>query len=314
MNINNLLVKLLLASCLFGLSTSVFAQSYWEVEGFGANKSEATKNAKENLAFRVNSNVQAFENTSQEFRLKEEYKDGELIGSDGQLNQTTDITSKITSAPISIKNMEVVTSKCDDSGCTYLFRVNVDVWIEQLSIDIRKQHKLAQQYMSSKGNDWKSAVFTNKAKNLLKSSQQSLLVLSSINNGVAKRFHEQQIVLERNTIERLQNISISIRSASDSYSSKTKAKLARNLATTSQGDIIVYIKGNVRQGKKNNTYIARQDLILKVFEAKNPNVAVSQKVLSEIGKSSSSKKLALDAAHTKITEILNNNSIYTLLN
>ncbi|MEZ9515842.1 hypothetical protein AB4359_03275 [Vibrio splendidus] len=311
---NNLIFKLLFTGCLLFLSTLTFAQSYWEVEGFGKNKSEATINAKESLAFRVNSTVQVSESSSQLYQSTTEIKNGEEIGTRSQLDNVIGTISEITSVPISISNMEVMTSQCDGSGCNYLFRVDVDVWADQLSNDIYKQHQLVQSYISSQEIDWKNFVFTNKAQAMLKSSQQSILVLSSLNNDIAKKFHEQQLLLERNTIERVQNISISIRSASDMYSSQTKAILTKNVGATSQGDIIVYIKGNVRQGKKNNTYIAKQDLILQVFEAKNPNVAVSQKILSEIGKSSTSKEQALDAAHAKITAILKQNSIYTLLN
>ncbi|WP_135454609.1 hypothetical protein [Vibrio echinoideorum] len=314
MNTNNSTLKLLITCCLFFLSNPAFAQSYWEVKGIGENESEATIDAKENLAFRVNSTVKASTFNSQVFQSTIETKNGEEIGTRGKVDSAFGTTSEITSVPISISNMEVMTSQCDASGCNYLFRVNVDVWVDQLSIDINKNHQLAQQYLTSQESDWKGAVFTNKAHTLLKSNRESLLVLSSLDHDVAKKFYGPQLILERNTIDRFQNISISIRSASDMYSSKTKALLTQNIGATSQGDIIVYIKGNVRQGKKNNTYIAKQDLILQVFEARNPNVAVSQKILSEVGKSSISKEQALDAAHTEITKILNKNSIYTLLN
>ncbi|NOI89126.1 hypothetical protein F0235_01570 [Vibrio splendidus] len=314
MKTNNITFKLLITCCFFCLSNPVFAQSYWEVEGIGKNKSEATIDAKENLAFRVNSTVQASENTSMISETTTEIKNGELVGTHDKYGQVISTKSEITSVPISISNMEVMTSQCDVSGCNYLFRVDVDVWVDQLSIDIDKNHQIAQQYLTSQESDWKGAVFTNKAHTLLQSNRESLLVLSSLDHDVAKKFYEPQLVLERNVIKRIQNFSVSIRSASDMYSTQTKALLTQNIGATSQGDIIVYIKGNVRQGKKNNTYIAKQDLILQVFEARNPNVAVSQKVLSEIGKSSTSKEKALDAAHTKITKILNKNSIYTLLN
>lgn len=314
MNTNNITLKLLITCCLFCLLNPAFAQSYWEVEGIGKNKSEATIDAKENLAFRVNSTVKASTFNSQVSQSTIETKNGEEIGTRGKVDSVFGATSEITSVPIRISNMEVITSQCDASGCNYLFRVNVDVWVEQLSIDIDKNHQLAQQYLTSQESDWKGAVFTNKAHTLLKSNKESLLVLSSLDHDVAKKFYGPQLILERNTIDRFKNISISIRSASDMYSSKTKSILARNVATTSQGDIIVYIKGNVRQGKKSNTYRAKQNLILQVFEAKNPNVVVSQNILSEIGESPISKELALDDAHRKITATLNENSIYTLLN
>ncbi|WP_373959265.1 hypothetical protein [Vibrio gigantis] len=310
---NKLVHNVLVAGCVLFLSVPVFSQSYWEVEGVGENKSEATKNAKEELSKRIYSKIE----------LSEEYSDycrgsskdiGGVTESEEECIKKGTIESKISTLPISIRNMDEVTSRCDELGCTYLFRVNVGAWVDYLSIDIDKQHQLAQQYLSSQGSNWKDVVFTHKAHTLLKSNQQSLLVLSSLDHDVAKTLNEPQLVLERNVIKRIQNFSVSIRSASDMYSSQTKSILAKNVATTSEGDIIVYIKGNVRHGKKNNTYKAKQDLILQVFEAKSPNVVVSQSILSEIGESPISKELALDDAHRKITATLNENSIYTLLN
>ncbi|MFA0627765.1 hypothetical protein AB4589_08050 [Vibrio sp. 10N.222.49.A3] len=313
MNTNNIILKMLITCCFFFLLNPAFAQSYWEVEGVGANKSEATRNAKEELSKRIYSKIE----------LSEEYRDycrksirdiGGVTEIDEECTDVDIIESRISTLPISIRNMEEVTSRCDELGCTYLFRVNVGAWVDYLSIDIDKQHQLAQQYLSSQGSNWKDVVFTHKARTLLKSNKQSLLVLSSLDHDVAKTLNEPQLVLERNVIKRIQNFSVSIRSASDMYSSQTKSILARNVATTSEGDIIVYIKGNVRHGKKNNIYKAKQDLILQVFEAKSPNVVVSQNILSEIGESPISKELALDDAHKKITATLNENSIYTLLN
>ncbi|MEZ8802103.1 hypothetical protein AB6D78_13015 [Vibrio splendidus] len=313
MVVNNFISKLLIVVFLFILSNSAFSQSYWEIEGVGVNKSEATKDAKEELSKRVYSKIELSENYS-DYCRKDISNIGGVTEKEEKCTAVDIIESSISTLPISIRNMEVVTSRCDKIGCTYLFRVNIDVWVEQLSSDIDKQHQLAQKYISSHDSDWKTYVFTNKAQALLRNSQQSLLVLSSLNNDVAKTFYKQQIVLERNTIDRVKNTSISIRSASDMYSSQAKSILTQNIGATSRGDIIVYIKGNVRLGKKNNTYLAKQDLILQVFEAKNPNVPVSQKILSEIGKSSTSKEQALDAAHAKLTAILKENSIYTLLN
>lgn len=299
--VTNSIFKPLVFACLVSISVPVLAQPYLYIEGYGKTESQAATDAKQQLALRIYSTVDVSEKNRQ-------------VKNNSDVDSYYSLESNITTLPISVQNMESMKSQCDDFGCNYQFRVNKDIWVDQLSRDINKQHQLVQQYITNQNNDWKSAVFTNKAQSLLNKSHHSILVLSSLNNDAAKIFHKQQIALERNTIDRVQNISISIRSASDMYSSQTKALLTQKIGATSQGDIIIYIKGNVRKGRQNNTYIAKQDLILQVFEARNPNVVVSQKILSEIGQSSTSKEQALDAAHTKITATLNNNSIYTLLN
>ncbi|WP_239928871.1 hypothetical protein [Photobacterium sanguinicancri] len=299
--VTNSIFKPLVIACLVSISVPVLAQPYLYIEGYGKTESQAATDAKQQLALRIYSTVDVSEKNRQ-------------VKNNSDVDSYYSLESNITTLPISVQNMEAMKSQCDDFGCNYQFRVNKDIWVDQLSRDINKQHQLVQQYITYQNNDWKSAVFTNKAQTLLSNSHQSILVLSSLNNDVAETFNEQQIVLERNTIDRVQNISISIRSASDMYSSQLKALLTQKIGAASQGDIIIYVKGNVRKGRQNNTFIAKQDLILQVFEARNPNVVVSQKILSEIGQSSTSKEQALDAAHTKITAQLNKNSIYTLLN
>ncbi|WP_117235356.1 hypothetical protein [Vibrio maerlii] len=310
----NAIFKLLIVTCLFNISCSVLAEPYLYIEGYGKNQSQAERDAKEKLALRMSSTVQVSESSSQTYRETTKIRNGEERESDAQLHNTLDTTSTITSAPINITNMEVVKSDCNGSECYFEFRVNKERWAEQLSRDINQQHRRAQQYTLNQGRDWKSTLSFSEAENLLKKTQQSILVLSSINNDVARAFHDQQVVLESKTIERVKSINISIRSASDMYSQEVNSLLSEKVRATSQGDIIVYIKGHARKGRKNNKYMAEQKLILQVFEARNTNVAVGQKVLSEIGESAISKEEALISAQDKITKILNENSIYTLFN
>ncbi|WP_210447408.1 hypothetical protein [Vibrio crassostreae] len=309
---SNFKLKPLIISCLLSVSYSSFAAPYLYIDGYGENQQQAEKDAKEKLAFQMFSTVEVEETASNKYKTRTEFTNGEKQES-GSHDVTMDTTSKISSIPINISNMELVKSSCDGFECKFEFRIHKDTWSDQLSRDIEQKHQLAKQYTIKQGDDWKSAVSFAEAERLLNKSHQSILVLTSLDNSAARLFHQQQIVLERKTVERIQNIDITIRTASDDYSKQLSALLADKVGFTSQGDIIVYIKGNVRKGRRNNKYIAKQELILKVFEEKNPNVAVSQKILSETGEASSKEK-ALEIAQDKITKIVSENSIYTLFN
>lgn len=282
------------------MSSAVNAESYLYIDGYGETEQQAAIDAKQQLALRIYSKVD----------VKEKNIQSKV---NGDINTSYELQSKITTLPIEIQNMEINSVTCEYSSCQYQFKINRTKWIASLKREVVESHYIVSDYLSAAGLQWRDLKRFETIKTILLKSEQSLIILSSLSADELVLQEDKQATLLRLTTQYENKIQISFRSSSDRFSSEVKSLLSASKAASSTGNITVYIKANMQKGKQGNHYVAKQTVVLQIFEANNLGVVVAQKQLSEMARSPNSIDSALKKARQKIIKTLKTHSIYSLL-
>ena len=285
---------------LLGISHVVVAEPYLTLQGYGNSQHQAEIDAKQQLALRIYSKVDVSEETRQS-------------KVDGKVYSQYEMRSTITSLPIEVQYMEMVSANCDASPCLYQFKIDKTKWIASLKQDVAEYHDIISDYLTVVGKQWRDIKRLEKIQADLLKSEQALIILSSLDAGDIDLYQDKQSRLIRRVARYESGVSIAFRGAADRFSSEVKAALTASRVASAQGDITVYIKTATKKGKQGNQFVAKQTLILQIFEANNPGVVVAQKQLSAIAKSSTSADSAIDMARQNIIKTVTTHSIYSLL-
>jgi hypothetical protein len=282
------------------MSSVVNAESYLYIDGYGETEQQAAIDAKQQLALRIYSKVD----------VKEKNIQSKV---NGDINTSYELQSKITTLPIEIKNMEINSVTCEYSSCQYQFKINRVKWIASLKREVVESHVIVSDYLSTAGLQWRDLKRFETIKKILLKSEHSLIILSSLSADELVLQEDKQATLLRLTTQYENKFQVSFRSSSDRFSSEVKSLLSASKAASSTGNITVYIKANMQKGKQGNHYVAKQTVVLQIFEANNLGVVVAQKQLSEMARSPNSIDSALEKARQKIIKTLKTHSIYSLL-
>ncbi|MCK8044455.1 hypothetical protein MSG37_06130 [Shewanella sp. 1CM18E] len=276
------------------------SDTYLTIKGYGNDQRSAEIDAKQQLALQLYSKVEVTEKSQQE-------KADNIVTSSYSLN------SSINSLPVEISNMELVSQSCEQQPCKYQFRINKTMWGRKLLNDINHNHLLAADLLASQGFSWQDLNRLNKAYNLLFKAQNAITLVPSLIETNLVPLNKTHLSLERTLNNQAQSISVAISSSPDLFASTVKSTLAQSLMVSADAHITLYIKTQTQHGKRGQKFIAKQTLWLQFFEASNPSLAVSQKILTAIGQSPNSAESAQNAAQQKIINTINNKSIFTLL-
>ncbi|MGF1688940.1 hypothetical protein L4C36_20040 [Photobacterium japonica] len=283
-----------------GISGVVVAEPYLTLQGYGDTQHQAEMDAKQQLALRIYSKVDVSEETRQS-------------KVDGNVSSHYEMRSTITSLPIEVQYMETVSVNCDASPCLYQFQIDKTKWIASLKQDVAEYHDIISDYLTVVGKQWRDIKRLEKIQADLLKSEQALIILSSLDADDIALFQDKQSRLTRRVARYESGVSIAFRGAADSFASEMKAALTASRVASAQGDITVYIKTLTKKGKQANQFVAKQTVLLQIFEANNPSVVVAQKQLSAIGKSLTSSDSALEEARQQIIKTVKTHSIYSLL-
>ncbi|EAS41180.1 hypothetical protein C9J48_00575 [Photobacterium profundum] len=282
------------------MSNVVNAEPYLYIDGYGETEQQATIDAKQQLALRIYSKVE----------VKEKNIQSKV---NGDINTSYELQSEITTLPIEIQYMEISHVTCEYFTCQYQFKIDTNKWFASLKRDVAEYHNIASDYLSIAGQQWRDLKQLDTIKSNLLNSEQSLIILSSLGASDLFLLENKQSRLLRRATQYENQFQISFRSASDRFSSEVKTLLSASKAASSSGNITVYIKASMQKGKQGNHFVAKQTVVLQIFEANNLGVVVAQKQLSEMASSPNSIDSALKKARQKIIKILKTHSIYSLL-
>jgi len=282
------------------MSGLVNAESYLFIDGYGETEQQAAIDAKQQLALRIYSKVDVKEMNTQS-------------KVNGDIHTTFELQSKITTLPIEIQNMEINGVTCEHSTCQYQFKIDKNKWIDFLKRSVAEDHVIVSDYLSVAGLQWRDLKRLEIIKSDMLKSEQSLIILSSLGANDIAWLEDKQSRLLRRATQYENQFQISFRSSSDRFSSEVKTLLSASKAASSTGNITVYIKANMQKGKQGNHFVAKQTVLLQIFEANNLGVVVAQKQLSEMARSPNSIDSALKKARQKIIKTLKTHSIYSLL-
>ncbi|MGS0826375.1 hypothetical protein ACVBIO_11235 [Shewanella sp. 0m-8] len=274
--------------------------TYLKIKGYGNNQRSAELDAKQQLALQLYSKVEVTEKSQQE-------KTNNVATSSYSLN------SSIDSLPIEISNMEFVKQNCQQQPCEYEFRINKTVWGKKLLADINHSHLLATDLLANQGTSWRDLNRLNEASRLIFKARNTIALAPSLIETSFDPLNKTQLSLERALNKQAQSISVVVSASSDLFASTVKSTLTQSLTASANANITLYIKAQTQHGKQGQQFIVKQTLWLQFFEASNPSLAVGEKILTEIGKSSNNAESAKNAAQQKIINTINNKSIFTLL-
>ncbi len=282
------------------MSGVVNAESYLYIDGYGETEQQAAINAKQQLALRIYSKVDVKEKNTQS-------------KVNGDINTSYELQSKITTLPIEIQYMDINRTTCEHSTCQYQFKIDKNKWFAFLKRDVAEYHNIVSDYLNVAGLQWRDLKRLEIIKSDLLKSEQSLIILSSLGASDLALLEDKQSRLLRRATQYENQFQISFRSSSDRFSSEVKTLLSASKVASSTGNITVYIKANMQKGKQGNHFVAKQTVLLQIFEANNLGVVVAQKQLSEMARSPNSIDSALKKARQKIIKTLKTHSIYSLL-
>ncbi|WP_240494764.1 hypothetical protein [Vibrio breoganii] len=283
-------------------SLSTYAQSEsFLVSGYGDSEKTARVDAKQQLALQIFSRVKVNESS----HLK---KEGNNVVSLYEQQST------IESLPIEIQSLNVKTTDCSQTPCRYEFTVDKTPWIKKLILEIQNSHSHSLVGIERDSQNWSDLKLLFESKKWLEKNEAKLMVLSALDASEFNHYATIQMNLEQQLANKEAQIAITFRSGVDPFSSKVKGVLSNTAIASSNGDFNIYIKGDSRYGQKGNEFVAKQNISLKVFDAFNPGVVISQKDFSQVATSKESSAQALERAQNIILKTLSQESIFTLLN
>jgi hypothetical protein len=294
----------LIAFCLSLVSSNVTAQaedSFLYVSGYGSNEHDAIVDAKRQLAMNLYSEVEVREKT--------------LISKEGNETRSSyQQEASLRSLPIEIQALELVDSSCQQNQCEYRFRVDKASWVQKLTHDIKSANQVATLKLKRLRNEWRDLKRYMEADDATRNNQSRLIVLAALGADGLGEYQAAQRDLELAMEQAGRRFSVSFTSSRDAFASQLQGLLSDTSLASTQGEITVYIKTSSQSGKKGPEFIAKQNVYFKVFDTASPSVVVSQKVMTELGMSSTSSAAAKRIAQQKIIKNLTNESIYSVLN
>lgn len=282
------------------MAGAAYADTYLTIEGYGKTEQQAAKDAKQQLALSLYSNIEVEEETRQ-------------VSKGGKVISEYEMRSVIRSLPIDVPHLEMVSENCETSTCRYQFRVNKTRWITSLKQDVAEHHDIISDYLPLSGKQWRDVKRLGNIRSDLISSEQALIILSSLEADEIALPQDKQSRLIRHVARYENGVQISYRASNDRFAAQMKAALTEASLASAHGDITVYLKGVEQKGKRGKQFVAKQTLIIQIFEASNPGVVVAQNQLSTMGTSSTSSDSALEMARQQIIKKVQTQSIYSLL-
>ncbi len=284
-------------------SAGVKAQSqddFLYVSGAAETMDEAIIDAKKQLALNLYSEIEVLEKSL-------------ITKKDSQVSSSFEQESSVRSLPLEIPNLELVSSDCQARLCDYRFKINRQKWAEKLSRDLTNDYELAQLKLQNLGNRWADFKRFSEANDIVRRNEANIKLLSSLNSTKSSELDRAHHRVQKQLSSAARLFSVSFRASSGALAHQLQSLLSNSVVSSPQGTITVYIKTSSRKGRAGNDFVVQQNVQIKVFDAIAPGVLVAQKMVTELGKSSTSLAAASDDAKQKLIKKLTNEPIYSIL-